>query len=215
MVAMVAMVAMICLASSGTSSLAHAQQPPIRTDDLGQGRYARMSGLVEKTIFAVDVFRVSMRFDQATAQDLERIVRSTGDEERRASRIADRAYRASNAYVRVVFARDIDFDQFVGGVRENLQKARTAGMIAGATYQTVSRDLPRWFAFLEKRGIREGDQLIYRAEKDQLRTVYLDKAGKTLLDQTDRGPQPSRTMLAGYFAPGTDSRQALVQSLFE
>lgn len=197
------------------ANAAHAQAPPIRTADLAHGRYATMSALVEKTIFSIDAFRVTMRFGDRTARELEALAKGHDYSETRASRIAQTAYLADDVYVRVVFERDIDFDRFVDGVRDNLQKAYEARMISGATRREVSTRVPQWFHFLESRGIREGEQLLYRVSRDEMRTVYLDTAGNEMLDQTDAGEKAPRTMLAGYFAPGTDAREPLVRSLFD
>lgn len=207
--------ALVIAAALALSPAAHAQVPPIRTGGLGQGPYANMSALVEKTIFAIDIFRVSIMFGDDTARDLASLARGHRYSEQRADRIAGRAYRADNAYVRIVFQRDIDFDDFLDGVRENLEKARKAGMISANTESHVSRALPNWFSFLNQRGIRQGEQILYRAYPDKLRTVYLDTAGRELFDQTDMGKTPPMTMLAGYFAPGVDARERLVRSLFD
>jgi hypothetical protein len=78
----------------------------------------------------------------------------------------------------------------------------------------VRDGLARWFAPLKKRGIREGDRFAYRGRPAGLYTLVVDHEGEKLLDLTQEGSEPKRTMLASYFAPGSDFREPLVRSLF-
>ncbi len=55
--------------------------------------------------------------------------------------------------------------------------------------------------------------MYYRIRGDSLHTVYLASDGETLLDQVDVGPERRLSVLGGYFAPGSDFRDKLVDSL--
>ncbi|HSM08267.1 MAG TPA: hypothetical protein VLA33_04535, partial [Gemmatimonadota bacterium] len=65
----------------------------------------------------------------------------------------------------------------------------------------------------EERGIRSGDRMLQRVRGDTLRTVYEGADGEVLLDQVDVGPERRLAVLGGYFAPGSDFRQGLVESV--
>ena len=190
-------------------------QPPPDTASLAGGPYARMSMLWEKTIFKVDVLTVEVRFDSATAHALEAVARGRSYARPLADSIAAIATEARDALVRIEFQRNVSLRQFLDGVRDNLRKVRDAGLIGPADYDTITAGLPRWFAFLAERGIRDGDRILYRIRGDTLRTIYLDRDGAIALDQTDVGPERRLAVLGSYFVRGSDFREGLVRSLFK
>ncbi|HZO15279.1 MAG TPA: hypothetical protein VFB62_18525 [Polyangiaceae bacterium] len=198
-----------------TSVPALAQEPPLDTSALTNNRYGKMEALVEKTFLQVNVASAKIRFDDQTARNLERLARGQEYSAERAERIARTAVKAQNAYAVVRFERDVPLDRFIKAVRQNLQRAKKAGMITEENYQHVSNQLPKWFGFLKQRGIKKGDRFLYRARPQGLRTVMVDSHGKEMLDQTDAGADSRLAMLSGYFAPGSDFRKPLIESLFE
>jgi hypothetical protein len=109
----------------------------------------------------------------------------------------------------------VPLHRWVDGVRENLERAWRAGLIAQDNYERVSRNLPIWFHVIAERGFRNRDALLYRVYPDRLRTVLVSAAGEVFVDQTDAGAAPRRALMAGYFAPGSDIREPLVRSLFD
>jgi hypothetical protein len=78
----------------------------------------------------------------------------------------------------------------------------------------VSEGLPVWFNALEAEGFHEGDRVLYEIRPGTLRTLALTRAGKVLVDRVDKSDSIPRVVLASYFAPGTDYRSLLLQSLF-
>lgn len=191
-----------------------AEGAPVATEGLAQGEYARMGMLFEVTIFQIDVFRLSMQFDEPTREKLAALARGHRYSDSRAARIAEVAWRAENALVVTRFERDVDFDRFVNEARKNVRRAREAGMISAAAYRTVHEGLPAWFSAFRKRGFEEGDRLYYRLRPEGLRMVLLDERGRKLLDLQAEGAGARRTLLASYFAPGSDFRKPLIRSLF-
>lgn len=206
----VACVAVVTLAAPG----AHADAPTL-DDGLGRAPYGRMHMLLEKTFLNIDVLTVEMRFGDDTAEALRTLAEGRKLDGALVNSIATRAYRAEDAYVEIRFKRNVSLGDFVDAVRKNLARARKAGMIDEVNYQNVARNLPRWFGFLEERGIEEGDRILYRARPSSMRTIYLEHQGRVDLDQTDSGAGPRLALLGGYFAPGSDFREGLVASLFE
>ncbi len=192
-----------------------AQSPPISGERLAEGRYATMDAVLEKTFLGVDVLYAHVRFGDDTADKIRSLAAGRALDDALEDRIARTAAGAGHAHVYIKFLRDVTLDQFIDGVRSNLQKARRARMISDETYRRVAGNLPRWFGFLEERGIREGDVLHYRAKPGSLRTVYVYVGGREGLDRTDTGSAPPRAMLAGYFAPDSDLREPLIASLFD
>lgn len=184
------------------------------TTDLADGPFSRMTALLERTIFKVDVLRLEMRFGEETAERLREVVTAPGRREVLADSAARVALGAPRARVRVRFVRDVGLERFLDGIRENLRPALEAGWMEEATYRLISDSLPVWYRPLEGRGVKEGDEMVYDIRGDTLRTTFRGRDREVLLDQTDVGPERTRAVLASYLAPGSDFREELLDSLF-
>lgn len=185
----------------------------IDTTDMGTGPAARMHMLLEKTLFRVDVLTLDVRFGSITADRIERLLAGAFDSRALADSIAAAALGADEALARLEFQRDVRLEQFLDGIRDNLRRATRAGIVTPAEFRSISSDLPSWYAFLKERGIRSGDRMLQRVRGDTLRTVYVGADGETMLDQVDVGPEHRLAVLGGYFAPGSDFRRGLVESV--
>jgi hypothetical protein len=171
-----------------------------------------MEALLEKTIFRVDVLRVRIRFDPATTKELTRLARA-GSDETHADSISALAVSSRDAWARIRFERELSLSQLMDGILDNVKKAWDAGIVSRAEYEQVEEGFPRWFGFLEERRIHPRDELLYRIRGDMMRTLYVTASGEVLLDQADVGPGPRLTLLGSYFAPGSDLRDGLIESL--
>lgn len=185
------------------------------TASLGHGPFSRMHTLLEKTIFQVDVLTLDVRFGERDTERIARLARGRSYSDELADSIAGVAIRSQDAWAQIEFKRDVSLDQFLDGVGDNLKRAWEAGVIDRGAYEMVSDGLPRWFAFLEERGIRKGDRIFYRIRGDSLRTRFVGANGAELLDQVDVGPERRRAVLGSYFVRGSDFREGLIESLFE
>lgn len=192
-----------------------ATAPDLDVNALASGPYSRMHMRLEKTIFSVDVLRIEMRFDRQTQQQLQRLASGRRFSDSLIAPIAEAAISADQVLVDLAFERHVSLERWVEGVRESLEMARRAGLIPEETRRDISANLPRWFQAVATRGFEKGDRILYRGYPDRMRTVLVSNQGAILVDQTDRGASPRRALLAGYFAPGTDFRTPLVQSLFQ
>ena len=198
-----------------TGAPLHAQATPVDTTDLGTGPHARMHMLLEKTLFKVDVLTLDVRFGPRETARIDALLDggtgATG--ERLRDSVASIALDARNAWALIEFKRNVAIHQFLDGISDNLRQATRAGVITPQDYLSISSSLPRWYAFLEQRGIHTGDRMYYRIRDDSLHTVYLASDGETLLDQVDVGPERRLSVLGGYFAPGSVFRDKLIDSL--
>jgi hypothetical protein len=192
---------------------AHAALP--QTDDLGKGRYARMTMRLEKTFLNIDVLDLEIRLDEETAAVLESIVKGKKHSKELEQRVVDAVLATTNAYAGIRFLRGVTFNQFVEGGQASARRAYEAKLISQAEYVRVRDGLARWFAPLKDRGIRQGDRFHYRGRSSGLRTLVADADGKKLIEVTQEGASPLHTMLANYFTPGGDFREPLVRSLFD
>ncbi len=174
----------------------------------------QMSMLLEATIFKVDVLTLSVRLDGAAAQRLRDVARTRALAEPVRDSVAMIAADATCASARMDFVRDVSMSRFLDGVRESGRVARDAGFIEPETFWLIDASLPEWYAFLEGRGVRDGDWMSYRIRGDTLDIRYTSADGELLLEQRDVGAELRRSILAGYFARGSDFREGLIESLF-
>lgn len=191
-----------------------AQSPPVDTTSLATGPYATMCTLLEKTIFRVDVLTLTVRFGPGATDRLRSLAADADDGSAARDSIADVAIHAEDVWARIRFKRTVSLEQFVHATRANLHRAAEAGILTAGDAERIGRALPRWYAFLEDRKIREGDEILYRIRGDTLRSLFRTAEGNVLLDQTDVGPERPLSVLGGYLAPGSDFRDGLLRSLF-
>ena len=190
-----------------------AQGITMDTASLPTGRYAEADALLEKTIFRVDVARLRLRFGSETSQALEALLDGNPRSDTLADSLAVLAVQTRNAWAGLTFQRDVGFDRFLSGIRDGVKVARDAGLIDPVFARSLSESLPEWYALVRERGIRDGDVMMYRIHGDTLRTVYRTVDGEVLVDQVDTGPQPRLSVMGGFFAPGSDFRKGLLNSL--
>ncbi|MGK7312335.1 MAG: hypothetical protein ACN0LA_08840 [Candidatus Longimicrobiales bacterium M2_2A_002] len=188
---------------------ARAQTARFDTASLGVGPRARACMLMERTIFQVDVLTVDLRFGPDTADEIRRLVEEGAGRDS----IAAAAIHSQNAFARIRFVRDVGMDRFIEGVRTDLARVVDAGLIDRATFESVSANLPRWYSFLEDRGILEGDELLYRVRGDTLHSGYRTPSDEWLLRQTDVGPERRLAVLGSYLVEGSSFREGLLDSL--
>lgn len=170
--------------------------------------------LLEKTLFQVDVLTLQIRFGPETAARLKQVARGDEDSEAREDSIVSAALDARDAFVRAEFLRSVDLDRFIESTRTNLRRAREAGIISPDAYRRISNGLPRWYDFLEERGIRAGDEILYRIRGDTLRSVYRTAEGGVPLDVTHTGRERRLSVVGSYLAPASDFRKDLLRSIF-
>jgi hypothetical protein len=204
------LVALVVLVAAPT---ALAAAPDLQVDRLATGPYSQMHMLLEKTVFAVDVLTVDVRFDPATQRRFRTLAAQRPGTDALVGHIADAAVHADEVFIKLEFKRDVSLNRWVAAVRESLDKAWRAEIIDESNMRHVSENLPVWFRGVAERGFRYGDQILYRGYADRLRTVLVSAQGDVLLDQTDPGTAPRLALLGGYFAPGTEFREPLVRSL--
>ena len=188
--------------------------PDEDTGPLGDGRYAVMEMLLEKTIFKVDVLRLEVRVDTATARRLESLVRSASRRDEVEDSVALAALAAPHAFARITFERNISLKQFLDGAEDDMQRAVDAGWLSEEDFRDINGWMPRWYSFLAEDGIRDGDAITYRLSGDTLRTVYRTADGDIPFDEILVGRKHRYGVLGPYFAPKSSFRKKLLRSLF-
>lgn len=202
----------------GVSEPLSGQAAPDAIDgNLGAGPNASMGMLLEKTIFQVDVLRLDVRLGPEATARLDSLLDARPGDASSSDHLSDSiaaiALEARDALTSLEFLRDVGIDRFLEGIRDNLRRAVEGELITREEFEGISEALPGWYDFLRDRGIRSGDRMLQRIRGDTLRTVYISAAADTLLDQADTGAHRRVAVLGGYFAPGSDFREGLVESL--
>jgi hypothetical protein len=187
--------------------------PSLQAADLARGPFSSMHMLLEKTFLEIDVATIDVRVGKRVQSEFARLASGKPYSEALEAQLARAAVAAELALIQLAFVRDIPLGRWIDGVRESLEKARRAGLIAAELQKRVSDGLPEWFSAVEADGFRKGDRIVYEVRDGALRTVALTRSGKVLLDRTDKGDALARVVLASYFAPGTDYRTPLLASL--
>jgi hypothetical protein len=168
---------------------------------------------LEKSIFKVDVLEVSIRVDEPTRNSFRNSAQESNSFDQLASRVEHAAYDAKSAQVTVLFLRSIDFQRFTKEIRSNARCALRERAIDAAEFHRVDSHLESWFSALKARGVKKGDQLVYQILPQGLHTSYRTVEGQELVNQTDPGDPPKRSVLGGFLASCSEFRNGLVRSL--
>lgn len=195
------------------AAMAEGSLPSLESSELAQGPYSYLHMLLQKTILRINVATVEVRVDQPTQTRLAALARGQAYSNGLEQQLANVAIGAERAVVQMRFKRDIPLKRYLGVVRDNLEAARKAGLIAADLEKKVSQGLPEWFGALADRGLLQDDRLLYAVGPDSLRTVVVSAAGQVFVDRLDREQGTRRVVLPSYFGPGTDTREGLLRSL--
>ena len=189
--------------------------PSMSAPELGQGPYAAMHMLLQKTILKINVLNLDIRLDKAAQGKIAALAQGKAYSDGLAPALGQAVMAAGNALIQMEFKRDIPLKSWIGVVRDNLEQAEKARLITPAVQKRISDGLPGWFAALSDRGYEKGDRLFYVVAPDSLRTVVASAGGQILLDRLDKDKDARDVVLATYFAPGSEFREPLLRSLFE
>jgi len=189
--------------------------PSLEGPDLAQGPFSSMKMTLKKTILRINVADIDVRVDKATQGRFSALASGKGYSKDLGNELAKVAIDAGHAVVQMKFNHDVSLDRWMGVVKDNLEQARSAGLITKDLEQQVGQGLPQWFSPLKDRGYEKGDRLVYEVRPDSLHTAVVSKDGKVLLDRVDHEAGVRHVVLPSYFAPDSDFREPLLKSLFQ
>jgi hypothetical protein len=204
---------LVMLMSSNVASASDARS--LESQGLGHGAYGRMHVRVQKTFLKINVATLDIQFGPRTRDHFAAVAKGQQYSEQLAEQIARIAQSSDDALIRLRFERNIPYSRWIDDVRNTLKLSHKAGVVDERSYERAKAELPRLFSVVEARGFRKGDQLLWRVRPSSLRIVLLSSQNAVLLDHTADGTAPARMVLAGYFSPGIDCREALIRSLLE
>ena len=188
--------------------------PVLEGGDLGQGPYAAMHMLLQKTVLNIKVATIDVRFDKGTQGRFAQLAGGKSYAPDLGHQLALAAIDARHAVVVMQFQRDIPLNRWIGVVKDNLEQARKAGLLTRDVEQRVGNSLADWFGALKDRGYEKDDRLIYAVMPDSVRSVVVSKSGQVLVDRVDQGHEGRRVVLGSYFATGSEFREPLLKSMF-
>ena len=194
---------------------ASAPLPSLDAAELARGPFSNMHMLLEKTFLKIDVATIDVRVGKRVQGELSQLASGKRYSEALEAQLARTVLQADHALIQLTFVRDVPLGRWIGGVRDSLEKASEAGLIAVELRRRVSEGLPEWFRAVEAEGFQRGDRVLYEIRAASLRTLVVTRAGKVLVDRRDKGDAIPRLVLASYFAPDTDYRTPLLRSLLE
>jgi len=188
---------------------------PVDVADLVAGPHSTMEMLYERTIFRVDVLRLTIVLGAATTAGIEPMIAAHSYSNELAASLAETALEARDVLVRTRFLRNLTIRQFLDATAENLTAARDGGLITDEERHELLADMePAWEPF-RARGILAGDSTWYRIRGDRVDVVFLDAVdGSTPVNFTVVSPKHRRAVLGGYLTPSSDFREPLLRSLF-
>lgn len=181
---------------------------------LGQGPFAKMSMLYERTFLRVDVMTLEIHFGPEVADQLEGVAAGTKLTPSVEDSIAGIALQAQNARIHVKFRRNFSTNRFFKGALDNTNQVLKAGLIEKEFYEEIRRQLPIWYSFMNDRGVLKGDEMFHLIRGDTLRSVYRGANGEVLMDETQVGPERRLAVLGSYLVKKSDFRKGLIESLF-
>ena len=181
---------------------------------LGQGPFAKMSMLYERTFLRVDVMTLEIHFGPDVATRLEGLASGTKLTPSVEDSIANIALQAQNARIHVKFRRNFSIDKFFKGALDNTNQVLKAGLIKKEFYEEICRQLPIWYSFMNDRGVLKGDEMFHLIKGDTLRSVYRGANGEVLMDEIQVGQERRLAVLGSYLVKKSDFRKGLIESLF-
>src|SRR5262245_29460413 len=201
--------------SIAATGLAGDPLPPMTGGDLGQGPFASMHMLLQKTVLNINVATIEVRVDKGTQGRFSALASGKPYSRDLEHQLALAAIDAKHVVVEMKFKRDVPLSRWIGVVKDNLEQARKAGLITSAVEQRVGNSLAEWFGALKDRGYEKDDRLIYAVMPDSVRSVVVSKGGQVVVDRVDAGQEGRRVVLGSYCGARGELREPLLKSMFQ
>lgn len=191
-----------------------ADEDPFAPAGLGEAPFGEMEALLEVTLFNIDVLTLTVRVPDDSAARLEALVADAdGYEDELADSVGAIVFDADALWSRQEFERDVGYGRLIGAMEDSAEDAVKAGYITEAYAAEFAASLPELFGFLEDDGVKEGDQIYMLVRGDTVRTLFRTVDGRVLLDRSATSAEGRNGSIPTFFAPDSDFRKRLVESL--
>jgi hypothetical protein len=170
--------------------------------------------VLEASILKINVMRVRLQVDEATASALQALVGSTPRSAALEAQVAAIYLEARTASVDTEFLMGMSGGMFLDNTVKAFRGMVSDSLMSSAEAETLSAEARTRFAFLTAAGVRPADRLRYELSGDTVTTNYT-RAGQTLMQDRQVGGRYRRALLASYFAPSSDFRRGLLDDVFK
>jgi hypothetical protein len=202
--------ALTCLSIVGAA----AAEMPLATG-VGADDRSRLSMFFEVTFMKIDVAEIEAWLTPSTAEEAAAIIASTDDRDDARDGIADAVLRADTLLISMEYARDSDHGRLMKGVRNGFEAAMKSDLITEETMERMYEEMSPIFDVMLERGVLEGDRLVYRVDGDDLKVLYVDPEGTTLVEAAYSGPDWVTGMKGAFFGEKSRFRKKLARSLVD
>lgn len=183
-----------------------------------EARDPALPGLLEmvyrRTIFRIDIMHLSVRVDSAADRRIRALVDGRGWGDALADSVAAAVLAAERLQVETRFLRDVTLDQFMGGMADNLDRARDDGLLSQEERDEVEAETGERFLRFAEGGLPKGWAVRYEIHGQEVAMAVLDAQGAVLLESRGAGHARRMAVLGSYLAPSSDFREDLLRSAF-
>jgi len=183
--------------------------------DLGASPEAKLSYLFEVTFMKIDVATVMARLDDETTQALAAIVSEGKRSDERTNRASDALLAADTIAFGMEFRRDGEFDRFLKGVLNNLEKAMEADIVTAEEHARIRDAFEALMLPHQERGAFQGDRLLFRVQADGVRVIYLGFDDQVLVDSFEAGGDWARGIKGVFAGEKSKLRKKLVERVWD
>jgi hypothetical protein len=182
---------------------------------VGEGRDSIMRTKFEVTFMKIDVADIEVRLTSRTAAGLAKHLEGEKPSDDVIAAIAEEVLEADTLMIRMNYLRDGDFDKLRRGFQRNLEDALKSDSIDEPEFETMWTELQQELSPLEGRGVKKGEDLVFRVEGTAMWIVILAVEGETLLSIARNGSEWARGVKGSFLGRESRFHKGLVRSLFE
>ncbi len=167
----------------------------------------------EASIFKLDVMRIRVRVDEATAEAVRSLVHSRPRSADLDGAVAARFMAAQAATAVTEFLMGMSGETFIANTIKSMDGMARDGRVTDGEAQALGRDVRSRFGFLSDTGVRPTDRLHYDLVGDTVTTRYL-RADTVLMRDRQVGALHRTVLLSSYFTPSSEFRRGLLDEAF-
>ena len=196
-------------------SSALADAPADLVEGLDSGPYAKLRMKYEVTFMKFDIAYVGAQLTSELGREVGLLVEGKEHSKELGAEIGELLVAADSVLLSMDFLRDAGLDKFMKGHQRNLDAAYKTEIITEAEKEEILLGIEEDMAPIKERGVKKHDQVYYRIDGDQVRTVYVDAEGAVLIDVTHVSPSWAEGLKGSFFCLESKFHKKLIKPLFE
>jgi hypothetical protein len=196
-------------------SSALADAPADLVEGLDNGPYSELRMKYEVTFMKFDIAYVGAKLPGDVGHEVGLLVQGKEYSKELGGEVAALLLDSESVLLSMDFLRDSGIDKFMKGHQRNLDAAYKTEIITEAEKEKILLGIEQDMAPIQERGVKKHDQVYYRIDGDQVRTVYIDAEGEVLIDVTHVSASWARGLTGSFFCRESKFRKKLIKPLFE